>query len=254
MKFLVSNDDGVNAKGIKILADMLKELGEVVVFAPNRDRSGASNSLTLDRPIRVEKVTDDVFSVYGTPTDCVHLAVTGVLDEEPDMVISGINNAANLGDDVLYSGTVAAAIEGRYLGLPAIAVSIVLDSVKENRRPRDFHTVTHFLKKIIQHVIYHPLPTDTILNVNVPNLPIEEIKGVKITRLGYRHKAENAIPIRDPRGFKMYWIGPAGPEADAGEGTDFHAVKNGYVSISPLQTDMTKHGFIDDLDQWASHL
>ena len=254
MKFLVSNDDGVNAKGIKILAEMLKELGDVVVFAPNRDRSGASNSLTLDRPIRVEKVTDDVFSVYGTPTDCVHLAVTGVLDDEPDMVVSGINNAANLGDDVLYSGTVAAAIEGRYLGLPAIAVSIVLDSVKENRRKRDFYTVTHFLKKIVQHVIMHPLPQDTILNVNVPNLPIDEIKGTKITRLGYRHKAENAIPIRDPRGFKMYWIGPAGPEADAGEGTDFHAVKNGYVSISPIQTDMTKHSFISDLEVWAKTL
>lgn len=254
MKFLVSNDDGVNAKGIKILAEMLKDLGDVVVFAPNRDRSGASNSLTLDRPIRVEKVTDDVFSVYGTPTDCVHLAVTGVLDDEPDMVISGINNAANLGDDVLYSGTVAAAIEGRYLGLPAIAVSIVLDSVKDNRRKRDYHTVTHFLKKIIEHVIYHPLPQDTILNVNVPNLPIDEIKGMKVTRLGNRHKAENAIPIRDPRGFKMYWIGPAGPEADAGEGTDFHAVKHGYVSISPIQTDMTKHEFINELDIWAKNI
>ena len=254
MKFLVSNDDGVNAKGIKILAEMLKELGDVVVFAPNRDRSGASNSLTLDRPIRVEKISPDTYSVHGTPTDCVHLAVTGVLDEEPDMVISGINNAANLGDDVLYSGTVAAAIEGRYLGLHAIAVSIVLDSVKENRRKRDFYTVTHFLKKIVQHVIMHPLPQDTILNVNVPNLPIDEIKGTKITRLGYRHKAENAVPIRDPRGFKMYWIGPAGPEADAGEGTDFHAVKNGYVSISPIQTDMTKHSFISDLEVWAKTL
>ena len=254
MKFLVSNDDGVHATGIKKLSEMLKDLGEVVVFAPNRDRSGASNSLTLDRPIRVEKVSDDVYSVYGTPTDCVHLAVTGVLDEEPDMVVSGINNAANLGDDVLYSGTVAAAIEGRYLGLPAVAVSIVVDSVKGKRQTRNYDTVTHFLKKIIQHVMTHPLPQDTILNVNVPNLNIDEIKGVKITRLGNRHKAENAIPITDPRGFKMYWIGPAGPEADAGEGTDFHAVKNGYVSISPIQTDMTKHDFISQLDLWASHL
>ena len=254
MKFLVSNDDGVHAKGIKKLSGMLKDLGEVVVFAPNRDRSGASNSLTLDRPIRVEKVEDDVYSVYGTPTDCVHLAVTGVMDNEPDMVVSGINNAANLGDDVLYSGTVAAAIEGRYLGLPAVAVSIVVDSVKGKRQKRNYDTVTHFLKKIIQHVMTHPLPQDTILNVNVPNMDIDEIKGVKITRLGNRHKAENAIPITDPRGFKMYWIGPAGPEADAGEGTDFHAVKNGYVSISPIQTDMTKHDFISQLSLWANHL
>lgn len=254
MKFLVSNDDGVHAKGIKKLSEMLKDLGEVVVFAPNRDRSGASNSLTLDRPIRVEKVEDDVYSVYGTPTDCVHLAVTGVMDNEPDMVVSGINNAANLGDDVLYSGTVAAAIEGRYLGLPAVAVSIVVDSVKGKRQKRNYDTVTYFLKKIVQHVMTHPLPQDTILNVNVPNLDIDDVKGVKITRLGNRHKAENAIPITDPRGFKMYWIGPAGPEADAGDGTDFHAVKNGYVSISPIQTDMTKHDFISQLDLWASHL
>lgn len=254
MKFLVSNDDGVNARGIKALSAMLKELGEVVVFAPNRDRSGASNSLTLDRPIRVEQVDQDIYSVHGTPTDCVHLAVTGVLKEEPNMVVSGINNAANLGDDVLYSGTVAAAIEGRYLGLPAIAVSIVLDSCKENNRQRHYQTATHFLKKIIEHVITHPLPQDTILNVNVPNLPIEQIKGMKITRLGNRHKAENAIPTTNPRGFKMYWIGPAGPEADAGLGTDFHAVNNHYVSISPIQTDMTKHDFISRLELWVKHL
>ncbi|WP_154223734.1 5'/3'-nucleotidase SurE [Marinicella rhabdoformis] len=254
MKFLVSNDDGVHAKGIKKLSSMLKDLGDVVVFAPNRDRSGASNSLTLDRPIRVEKVEPEVYSVYGTPTDCVHLAVTGVMEDEPDMVVSGINNSANLGDDVLYSGTVAAAIEGRYLGLPAVAASIVVDSVKGKRQKRNYDTVTHFLKKIIQHVMTHPLPQDTILNVNVPNLEVDEIKGVKITRLGNRHKAENAIPITDPRGFKMYWIGPAGPEADAGEGTDFHAVKNGYVSISPIQTDMTKHDFINELGTWANHL
>lgn len=254
MKFLVSNDDGVNANGIKVLATMLKDLGEVVVFAPNRDRSGASNSLTLDRPIRVEKIDQNIYSVHGTPTDCVHLAVTGVLKNEPDMVVSGINNAANLGDDVLYSGTVAAAIEGRDLGLPAIAVSIVLNSYTEENRHRHYQTATHFLKKIIEHVVSHPLPKDTILNVNVPNLPIEQIKGMKITRLGNRHKAENAVPTTNPRGFKMYWIGPAGPEADAGVGTDFHAVKNHYVSISPIQIDMTKHDLIDRLEQWVKQL
>ena len=251
MRILVSNDDGYQATGINVLTDALQKVADVVVVAPDRNRSAASNSLTLQTPLRVTRVAENRYYVDGTPSDCVHIALTGLLDEEPDLVVSGINHGANLGDDVLYSGTVAAAIEGRYLGLPAIAVSIVLDSVKENRRPRDFYTVTHFLKKIIQHVIMHPLPQDTILNVNVPNLPIDEIKGMKITRLGNRHKAENAIPIRDPRGFKMYWIGPAGPEADAGEGTDFDAVKNGYVSISPIQTDMTKHDFISDLAVWA---
>src|SRR5690606_8878104 len=235
MKFLVSNDDGVNARGINEMARMLDELGDVVIFAPNRDRSGASNSLTLDRPIRVDQIGDNAFSVHGTPTDCVHLAVTGLLDYEPDMVISGINNAANLGDDVLYSGTVAAAIEGRYLGLPAIAVSIVMDSCKDRHRKRDYKSVNHYLRRIIQHVIAHPLPKDTILNVNVPNLPVDDIKGIKVTRLGNRHKAENALPTEDPRGSVMYWIGAAGPEADAGEGTDFHAVRNGFVSITPMQ-------------------
>jgi len=254
MKFLVSNDDGVNTRGIKTLAKHLKSFGEVVTFAPNRDRSGASNSLTLDRPIRVQKIDDDVYSVHGTPTDCVHLAVTGVLDQEPDMVVSGINNSANLGDDVLYSGTVAAAIEGRYLGLPAIAASIVMDSCKDKNRTRNYETAAYFVNRIVEHVIAHPLPRDTILNVNVPNMDIDEIKGMKVTRLGYRHKAENAIPTTDPRGFKMYWIGPAGPEADAGEGTDFHAVRNGYVSITPIQTDMTKHVFIDELNQWARRI
>lgn len=254
MKFLVSNDDGVNTEGIKTLANSLKEYGKVITFAPNRDRSGASNSLTLDRPIRVQKIDQNIYSVHGTPTDCVHLAVTGLMKNEPDMVVSGINNSANLGDDVLYSGTVAAAIEGRYLGLPAIAISLVTDSCKEKNKKREFQTAAYFVRKIIQHVMTHPLPKDTILNVNVPNIAIDAVKGMKVTRLGYRHKAENAIPITDPRGFKMYWIGPAGPEADAGEGTDFHAVKNNYVSITPIQTDMTKHAFVEELNQWATHI
>lgn len=254
MKFLVSNDDGINARGINTLATMLRELGDVVIFAPNRNRSGASNSLTLDRPIRVDQIGDDAYSVHGTPTDCVHLAVTGVLDYEPDMVISGINDAANLGDDVLYSGTVAAAIEGRYLGLPAIAVSIVMDSCKDSHRKRDYQAVAQYLRRLVEHLEDNPLPKDTILNVNVPNLPADEIKGFKVTRLGNRHKAENALPITDPRGSTMYWIGPAGPEADAGDGTDFHAVKNGYVSVTPLQIDMTRHDFMDSLNRWLKEL
>ncbi len=254
MKFLVSNDDGVNTPGILALAEALKEFGQVTVFAPNRDRSGASNSLTLDRPIRIQKIDAGVYSVHGTPTDCVHVALTGVLKHDPDMVISGINNSANLGDDVLYSGTVAAAMEGRYLGLPAIAVSLAVDHSRETHPKRHFDTAAKYLARLIHHLQDQPLPQDTILNINIPNLPMEQIKGVRVTRLGYRHKAENAVPITDPRGIRMYWIGPAGPEADAGEGTDFHAIKSGYVSITPLQTDMTRHSAMRDLGHWVDAL
>lgn len=249
MHFLISNDDGIHATGIKALAETLESMGQVTVFAPNRDRSGASNSLTLDRPIRISRVDENRYAVNGTPTDCVHMAVTGVMREEPDMVISGINNAANLGDDVIYSGTVAAAIEGRHLGLPAIALSLATDYNKQNERY--FDTAQHFLKKIIVNLESHPLPQDTILNINFPNLPIEEVKGIKVTRLGHRHKAENAVKDSDPRGRVIYWIGPAGPEADAGEGTDFHAIKNGYVSITPLQVDMTRHEMLQQLKDWS---
>lgn len=247
MHFLISNDDGVFATGIKRLSETLNDMGQVTVFAPNRDRSGASNSLTLDRPIRIHKVSDGWYSVNGTPTDCVHMALTGVMSEEPDMVISGINNAANLGDDVLYSGTVAAAIEGRYLGLPALALSLAT----KHGQPRYFDTAQHYIKKIIKQIKTKALPDDSILNINFPNLPIDQVKGVKITRLGNRHKAESAIKDTDPRGRKIYWIGAAGAEADAGEGTDFHAVKNGYVSITPMKVDMTKHSALEALRQWS---
>lgn len=250
MHFLVSNDDGINATGIKALSEALSDLGEVTVYAPSRDRSGASNSLTLDRPIRIHQVSENRYSVSGTPTDCVHMALTGLMDVEPDMVISGINNAANLGDDVLYSGTVAAAIEGRYLGLPAIAFSLV--TKHGSNQQRYFETAQYFIKKIIQNLQNKPLPQDTILNVNFPNLPIDAVKGIKITRLGNRHKAENTVQSTDPRGRKIYWIGAAGPEADAGVGTDFHAVKNGYVSITPMQVDMTKHSALEELEKWSA--
>ncbi len=250
MHYLVSNDDGVNATGIKALAQTLSELGDVTVYAPSRDRSGASNSLTLDRPIRIHKVAENRYSVSGTPTDCVHMALTGLMKVEPDMVVSGINNAANLGDDVLYSGTVAAAIEGRYLGLPAIAFSLV--TKRSQNKQRYFETAQFYIKKIIQNLQNNPLPEDSILNINIPNLPIAEIKGIQVTRFGNRHKAENTVQDTDPRGRKIYWIGAAGPEADAGKGTDFHAVKNGYVSITPMQVDMTKHSAIDSLKQWSA--
>lgn len=250
MHFLVSNDDGVNATGIKALVEALSVMGDVTVYAPNRDRSGASNSLTLDRPLKINKIAEKRYSVSGTPTDCVHMALTGLMPTEPDMVISGINNAANLGDDVLYSGTVAAAIEGRYLGFPAIAFSLV--TKQGQNKKRYFDSAQYYVKKIIANLQSNPLPKDTILNVNIPNLPLEEIKGVQITRLGNRHKAENTVQDTDPRGRKIYWIGAAGPEADAGKGTDFHAVKNAYVSITPMQVDMTKHSDIDSLKQWSA--
>ena len=252
MHFLVSNDDGINATGIKFLQKALNGLGKVTVFAPSADRSGASNSLTLDRPVRIHKVAENRFSVTGTPTDCVHMALTGLMQEEPDMVVSGINNAPNLGDDVLYSGTVAAAIEGRYLGLPAIAFSLA--TKKSGQSERHFATASHFIKKIIQNVQNNPLPEDTILNINFPNLPIDAIKGIKITRFGHRHKAENTVKAFDPRGHKIYWIGPAGSEADAGVGTDFHAIKHGYISITPMQVDMTKHKDLAAIKTWSEKI
>ncbi len=251
MKFLLSNDDGVNARGLKTLREALAQLGEVTVFAPDRDRSGASNSLTLDRPLRIWTVADNTHAVNGTPTDCVHLALTGLLKDKPDMVVSGINHAANLGDDVLYSGTVAAAIEGRFLGLPAMAVSL---AYKHNQPVNDtlhFATAAYAACKIIQRLSQAPLPQDTILNVNVPNVPVAALKGFEVTRLGYRHMAENVVEDTDPRGNPIYWIGPAGPEADAGPGTDFHAIKNQKISITPLQTDMTRHGMMEYLEGWV---
>ncbi len=249
MHFLVSNDDGINATGIKALTQALEKLGNITVYAPSGDRSGASNSLTLDRPVRIHKVANNKFSVDGTPTDCVHMALTGLMDNVPDMVVSGINNAANLGDDVLYSGTVAAAIEGRYLGLSAIAFSLATSHKSD--QVRHFETAQYFVKKIIQNLQKSPLEKESILNVNIPNLPIDEVKGIKVTRFGNRHKAENTVQELDPRGRKIYWIGPAGPEADAGEGTDFHAIKNGYVSITPMQVDMTKHSVLESIKSWS---
>lgn len=252
MHFLVSNDDGINATGIKALAEVLEDFGKITIYAPSGDRSGASNSLTLDRPVRIHKVEENRFAVDGTPTDCVHMALTGLMDSVPDMVASGINNAANLGDDVLYSGTVAAAIEGRYLGFPAIAFSLATN--RNDRKTRYFETAQYFIKKIILNIQAHPLPKDTILNINFPNIPIDEVKGIKVTRFGNRHKAENTVKDIDPRGRKIYWIGPAGPEADAGEGTDFHAISNGYVSITPMQVDMTKHSSIETIEKWSAKI
>jgi 5''/3''-nucleotidase SurE len=244
MKILVSNDDGVNAQGLQCLSEALCSLGEVIVVAPDRNRSGASNSLTLENPIRVETLeTGKRYSVKGTPTDCVHFAVNKLLDPWPDIVVSGINHGANLGDDVIYSGTVAAATEGRHMGLPAVAVSLVGEI--------HFASAAHYACLLVSRLRTHPLPSDQILNVNVPDLPLEQIKGIKVTRLGNRHRGEKMIVMQDPRGKPVYWIGPPGEKQDAGDGTDFHAIEEGYVSITPLQVDMTAYGSVSELTTWV---
>ena len=244
MKILVSNDDGVNAQGLHCLSEALCSLGEVIVVAPDRNRSGASNSLTLENPIRVETLeTGKRYSVKGTPTDCVHFAVNKLLDPWPDIVVSGINHGANLGDDVIYSGTVAAATEGRHMGLPAVAVSLVGET--------HFASAAHYACLLVSRLRTHPLPSDQILNVNVPDLPLEQIKGIKVTRLGNRHRGEKMIVMQDPRGKPVYWIGPPGEKQDAGEGTDFHAIEQGDVSITPLQVDMTAYGSVSELTTWV---
>lgn len=244
MRFLLSNDDGYLSPGLEALAQGLRSRGDVVVVAPDRDRSGASNSLTLDRPLHVEISPNGFYRVDGTPTDCVHLALTGLLEQEPDMVISGINHGANLGDDVLYSGTVAAAMEGRFLGLPALAVSI------NGSQPDHLQSAVHAVLQVINHLQVAPLPRDTILNINVPDRAWDSTEGFCATRLGYRHRAEGVVCTRDPRGRTIYWMGPAGPEQDAGPGTDFHAVRAGYVSVTPLQIDLTRHQALDSLSHW----
>ncbi|MGA2654735.1 MAG: 5'/3'-nucleotidase SurE [Gammaproteobacteria bacterium] len=248
MRILVSNDDGVYAPGLTVLADVASEMAEVTVVAPDRDRSGVSNSLTLNRPVRLTKMPNGYISVDGTPTDCVHVAITGYLENEPDMVIAGINSGANLGDDVLYSGTVAAATEGRFLGYPALAVSLAGEAHMH------YQTAANVVRKIIQHLIKNPLSADTILNINVPDIPYEQIKGYQVTRLGERHRAKPAIKAEDPRGRTIYWVGPAGEEFNSGPGTDFYALSQHYVSITPLQIDLTRYSALDDLTQWVGDL
>lgn len=245
MKILVSNDDGVHAPGIRALATEMTMIAEVVVVAPDRNRSGASNSLTLARPLTVRQLDNGYHSVEGTPTDCVHLALTGYMDEKIDMVVSGINDGANLGDDILYSGTVAAAMEGRFLGLPAIAFSMVGHEIKH------YSTGARIARQLVLKLRDDQLPANTILNVNIPDLPFDAIRGIEVTRLGTRHSAEPSVKALDPRGRPIYWIGPPGVEADAGPGTDFHAVNNGYVSITPLQLDMTHYKVFEQLSTWV---
>ena len=248
MRILLSNDDGYLAPGLGCLATAVSEFADITVVAPDRNRSGASNSLTLATPLRARRAANGFFFVDGTPTDCVHIAITGLMSEEPDMVIAGINAGANLGDDVLYSGTVAAATEGRFLGLPAVAVSLT------GTHQDHFDTAANVMVKILDRMKKQPLPSDTILNVNVPDLPWDEIEGFESTRLGHRHKSEAVIKDKDPYGKEIFWIGPSGPEEDAGPGTDFFAIRNGCVSISPLQVDLTHHSCIPELRDWVRNL
>lgn len=248
LRILLSNDDGYRAPGLQALRAALTPLATLTVVAPDRDRSGASNSLTLTQPLRVHETEDGVLYVDGTPTDCVHLAITGLLEDEPDMVISGINNGANMGDDVLYSGTVAAAVEGRFLGLPALAISLCGEA------PTHYETAARVVCRLIENLRLSPLPADTILNVNVPDLPFEQLQGAQATRLGRRHRAERVVRASDPRGRPIYWVGPAGSEEDAGPGTDFHAVRRGFVSVSPVQVDLTEYRGLERVGQWLKDL
>ncbi len=236
MHYLVSNDDGIEARGIQVLSGRLQGLGKVTLVAPDKNCSGASNSLTLDSPVRIDEIAPRMFRVRGTPTDCVHIALTGLLEKDPDIVVSGINAGANLGDDVIYSGTVAAAMEGRFLGLPAIAVSLVFSD-----RPRHYETAAEAVALLVERLKSDPLPADTILNINVPDIPWAEVRGLEVTRLGHRHRAEPVIKMDDPRGRPMYWIGQAGEGEDAGPGTDFDAVGRGFISITPIHVDLTRY-------------
>ncbi len=244
MRILLSNDDGYFAPGLAALAEALRGVGEVVVVAPEQNRSGASNSLTLDRPLYLKKAANGFYFVNGTPTDCVHLAVTGMLDELPDIIVSGINHGANMGDDTIYSGTVAAATEGFLLGIPSIAIS--LNSYESN----NFSTAGLVARELVERFIRDPIREPVLLNVNVPDIPHADLKGMEVTRLGRRHKAEPVVKMTSPRNETVYWVGAAGAAADAGPGTDFNAVERGVVSITPLQIDLTHAAQLASIRQW----
>ena len=246
MRILVSNDDGYFSPGIALLAERLGALGEVTVVAPERDRSGASNSLTLDRPLTVRRAANGFRYIDGTPTDCVHLALTGLVDPLPDLVVSGINHGANMGDDTIYSGTVAAATEGYLFGIPSLAVSLV------GKTGRHFETAAAVAVQMVERFARAPFAPPILLNINVPDVPLAELGGIEATRLGRRHKAEPVVQVKTPRGETAYWIGPAGDAQDAGPGTDFHAVAAGRVSVTPLQIDLSQHQQLPLVKAWLS--
>lgn len=244
MRILLSNDDGYFAPGLACLAEMLSAIADIIVVAPERDRSGASNSLTLDRPLNLHKAHNGFYYVNGTPTDCVHLAVTGMLDTLPDMVVSGINAGANMGDDTIYSGTVAAATEGFLLGIPSLAVSLASVSGE------NFATAARVAADMVQRFKDNKFNEPILLNINVPDVAYEQLQGIEVTRLGRRHKAEAVVRSQNPRGETVYWVGAAGPAQDAGEGTDFFAIQHDQVSLTPLQIDLTRYGQLDAVKQW----
>ena len=246
MRILVSNDDGYFAPGLLALAEELKNVAEVVVVAPERERSGASNSLTLDRPLVVKRADSGFLNVNGTPTDCVHLAVTGLLDYKPDLVVSGINYGTNMGDDTIYSGTVAAAMEGFQLGISSIAVSLA------SKQGGHFPDAARVAREFVEKLRDRPFENAVLLNMNIPDVPYDELDGIEVTRLGRRHKAEGVVKTTNPRGQTVYWIGPAGDAQDAGEGTDFYAVAHNRVSVTPLQIDLTHYGDVEKVRQWLS--
>ena len=248
MKILLSNDDGFFAPGINTLYDHLSKIAEVTVVAPDRNRSGASNSLTLDQPIRVHETERGFYSVTGTPTDCVHLGTHHLMDTEPDMVVAGINTGANLGDDALYSGTIAAAMEGRALGFTAVAVSL------NGHNCVHYDTAARAAVEIIEGLMNKPLQKNRVLNINVPDLPYEQIKGIKLTRLGNRHRADTIIPDKDPKGRPIYWLGPLPDGQDVGEGTDFHAIEKGYVAITPINVDLTAYNSFEEVSDFLDSL
>ncbi|MFK7860154.1 MAG: 5'/3'-nucleotidase SurE [Granulosicoccus sp.] len=248
MRILIANDDGYQSPGIRALYEAMQQLGQATIVAPDRNRSGASNSLTLSHPVFVRQHEATIFSLEGTPTDCVNIALSGLLEQEQDMVVSGINDGPNMGDDVLYSGTVAAAIEGRHLGHPALAVSMA------SHEPSYYKTAASVMHTLVSHLREVPLPADTILNINVPDLPIDDIRGLKATRLGTRHPSRNAIRQSSPRGETLYWIGAAGDINDDGPGTDFGAVQEGYVSVTPLQIDLTRLDSVSSVADWLERL
>lgn len=248
MRILISNDDGVNAPGLAALHGALKDYADCVVIAPDQDKSGASSSLTLDRPLHPSTLENGFISLNGTPTDCVHLGLNGMLEQLPDMVVSGINLGANLGDDVLYSGTVAAALEGRFLGLPAFAFSLL------SRQPDNLPAAAYIARRLVAAHDRLDLPSRTVLNVNIPNLPLERIRGIQLTRLGHRARAAAPVKVVNPRGKEGYWISAAGDAEDGGPGTDFHAVLQGFVSITPLQLDRTFNEAFQGLDSWLEGL
>ena len=248
MRILLSNDDGYRAPGLLCLWRTLSQRWEVTVAAPDRDRSGASNSLTLRNPLRTERRENGFIVVEGTPTDCVHLALTGLLEQDPDLVVSGINAGGNLGDDVLYSGTVAAALEGRHLGLPAMAVSLA------GRDPRHYETAARVVERFLGELAHGFIPPGTVLNVNVPDVPPDRIRGVRATRLGNRHRSRPAVADRDPSGEPIYWFGEAGSARDSAPDTDFHAVEEGFVSVTPIHADLTRHRALDTISSWIGKL